>query len=74
MTQRICPPLSHFHVTYEQVGSFKRPVRTLIVDEPEQALELFIPTLPDGWRGGVLVFDDTNCHEDEMPLLHVIIN
>ena len=42
----------------------------MIAASEQDALELFLPTLPRDWRGGVSVFDDTNGHEDEMPLLH----
>jgi hypothetical protein len=36
-------------------------------------MALFLPTLPENWRGGVSVIDDTGGHEDEMPLLHATI-
>jgi len=74
MTQNYCPQTPHFHVVFEQVGSFKRPVKTIVADEAEKALSEFISTLPNGWRGGISVFDDTNCHEDEMPIAHMCVN
>ena len=73
MSIELCPPVKHFHVIYEQVGSFKRPHTTVIAASEQDALGLFMPTLPSDWRGGVSVFDDTNGHEDEMPLLHTSI-
>jgi len=70
MEEKSCPELPHFHIVYEQVGSFKRPTRTIVAATAEDALATFLPTLPESWRGGVSVFDDSNVHEDEMPLLH----
>ena len=70
MVDESCPALPHFHVVYEQVGSTKRPNKTLLAATAEEALTAFLPTLPDTWRGGVSIFDDFNGHEDEMPLLH----
>jgi hypothetical protein len=70
MTKSICPELAHYHLVYEQVGSFKRPNKTVVAATPEDALATFLPTLPENWRGGVSVFDDSNGDEDEMPLLH----
>lgn len=70
MEEKTCPELPHFHVVYEQVGSFKRPVKTVAAATADEALAFFMPTLPDFWRGGVSVFDDSNVHEDEMPLAH----
>lgn len=70
MEEKSCPELPHFHIVYEQVGSFKRPTRTVVAATAEDALAIFLPKLPDSWRGGVSVFDDSNVHEDEMPLLH----
>ena len=70
MEEKSCPQLPHFHIVYEQVGSFKRPTKTVVAATVEDALASFLPTLPDSWRGGVSVFDDSNVHEDEMPLLH----
>lgn len=58
---------------YEQVGSFKRPHKTVIAQSEEDAMALFLPTLPENWRGGVSIFDETGGHEDEMPLLHATI-
>ena len=65
--------MMHFHVVYEQVGSFKRPHKTVIAPSEQEALATFLPSLPKGWRGGVSVFDDLGGHEDEMPLFHVIL-
>lgn len=62
----------HFHVVYEQAGSFKRPHKTVIGPSEQEALVTFLASLPKGWRGGVSVFDDLGGHEDEMPLLHAI--
>jgi len=70
MKSKTCPASTHFHVVYEQVGSFSKPNRTVISSSPEEALASFLLVLPYGWRGGVSVFDDQNCHEDEMPILH----
>jgi hypothetical protein len=70
MTNTICPELPHFHLVYEQRGSFKRPHKTVVAATSAEALASFLPTLPEHWRGGVSVFDDTLGHEDEMPLLH----
>jgi hypothetical protein len=67
MEEKSCPQLPHFHIVYEQVGSFKRPNRTVVAATAEDALATFLPTLPVSWRGGVSVFDDSNVHEDEMP-------
>lgn len=73
MKQEKCPSLQHFHVVYEQVGSFQRPNRTIIASTEAEALIQFLPSLPSTWRGGVSVFDDKVGHEDEMPSLHVVI-
>jgi hypothetical protein len=73
MKQTMCPPLQHFHIVYEQVGSFKRPNKTVIALTEADALNQFLSTLPRSWRGGVSVFDDSIGHEDEMPNLHVVI-
>ncbi len=73
MTESLCPQQKHFHVTYEQVGSLKRPHKTLVASDQYRALELFLPSLPLNWRGGVSVFDDTVGHEDEMPLVHIYL-
>lgn len=73
MSEELCPPVKHFHVSYEQVGSFKRPHKTVIAPSEEDAMARFLPTLPKDWRGGVSVFDDTGGHEDEMPLLHTTL-
>jgi hypothetical protein len=70
MASKTCPKVQHFHVVFEQVGSYKRPNRALLASSPEEALALFLPTLPTTWRGGVSIFDDSIGHEDEMPLLH----
>jgi hypothetical protein len=56
-----CPELPHYHVVYEQVGSMKRPTKMIVSATPEEAI-------------GVSVFDDTNGHEDEMPLLHQYVS
>jgi hypothetical protein len=69
-----CPPLQHFHVVFEQVGSLLRPSRIVIAPTPEMALSDLISRLPKGWRGGVSVFDDDLGHEDEMPILHSYID
>ena len=71
--KRAMSPVKHFHVTYEQVGSFKRPHKTVMAPGEEDALALALPTLPKYWRGGVSVFDDSGGHEDEIPLLHASI-
>ena len=73
MSEVLCPPVMHFHVVYEQVGSIKRPHNTIIAPCAQEVLANFLPTLPAGWRGGVSAFDDLGVHEDEMPLLHVIL-
>jgi len=73
MSAELCPKANHFHVIYEQVGSFKRPHKTVIAPSAQEAMLLFLPILPKNWRGGVSIFDDTNVHEDEMPLLHTIL-
>jgi hypothetical protein len=69
-----CPELPHYHVVYEQVGSMKRPTKMIVSATPEEAIGEFLPSLPSSWRGGVSVFDDTNGHEDEMPLLHQYVS
>jgi hypothetical protein len=63
----------HFHVVYEQVGSFKRPHKAVIAPSAQEALTSFLPTLSASWRGGISVFDDFGGHEDEMPLLHATL-
>jgi hypothetical protein len=68
-----CPRVSHFHIVFEQVGSLSRPSRTIEASSPLEALELFLPSLPASWRGGVSVFDDSNGNEDEMPLAHTTL-
>ena len=73
MEQVKCPSVKHFHVIYEQVGSFRRPHKTIIAPTETEALNQFLPSLPRSWRGGVSVFDDSIGHEDEMPNLHVVI-
>jgi len=73
MKSKSCPASIHFHVVYEQVGSFSKPNRTVISSSPDEALASFLRFLPHGWRGGVSVFDDQNCHEDEMPILHTYV-
>ena len=73
MKLEACPQLPHFHVSYEQVGSFKRPYKTVVAATPEDAMEVFLPTLPTTWRGGVSIYDDELGHEDEMPLLHTYV-
>ena len=52
------------------MGSIKRPTKVVVAATAEDALAAFLPTLPKSWTGGVSVFDDSNVHEDEMPLLH----
>ncbi len=73
MSEELCPLQKHFHVVYEQVGSFKRPHRTIISPDEQAALDQFIKILPENWRGGISVFDDSIGHEDEMPLLHIAL-
>jgi len=73
MSNFICPTQRHFHVVFEQVGTFKRPSKTIVSNSPEQALAALLSTLPAGWRGGLSVFDDELGHEDEMPLLHTTV-
>jgi hypothetical protein len=73
MNQDKCPSSKHFHVVYEQVGSFKRPHKTIIAPTEAEALNQSLPSLPRSWRGGVSVFDDSIGHEDEMPNLHLVI-
>ena len=73
MNSQSCPSVTHFHVVYEQVGSFKRPHKTIEAADADEALTLFLFSLPKAWRGGVSVFDDSNCHVDEMPLLHAYV-
>ena len=73
MSEELCPPAKHFHVIYEQVGSFKRRHKTLISPSEEDAMALFLPALPKDWRGGVSIFDDSGGHVDEMPLLHTYV-
>ena len=68
-----CPPLQHFHVVFEQVGNFSRPNKTVISQSPADALDDFLKLLPEGWRGGVSVYDDEIGHEDEMPILHAYV-
>jgi hypothetical protein len=70
MTTTKCPELHHYHISFEQIGSFKKPFETVVAATPNEALEAFLPTLPAGWKGGVSVYDDLGGHEDEMPLLH----
>jgi hypothetical protein len=70
MRTATCPGVRHFHVAFEQIGSYKRPMRTVIAGDAAQALALIVESLPKGWRGGVSVFDDGLGHEDEMPLAH----
>ena len=65
-----CPRINHYHVVFEQVGSFKRPHKKVVAPDEKEAMILFLQTLPVNWRGGVSVFDDTNVHEDEMPRVH----
>jgi hypothetical protein len=73
MNQDRCPKAQHFHVVYEQVGRFNRPNKTIIASTESEAIYQFLPSLPRSWRGGVSVFDDSIGHEDEMPILHVVI-
>lgn len=72
-SHRSCPSAAHFHVVFEQVGSLSKPSRTVPASNPVEALDIFLPSLPVSWRGGVSVFDDSNCHEDEMPLAHITL-
>jgi hypothetical protein len=74
MDNYICPEQIHFHVVFEAVDSFDRPSKTIISKTPLEALSIFIPTLEPNWKGSISVFDDSNGHEDEMPLLHHIIS
>lgn len=73
MSEALCPSQKHFHDVYEQVGSFMRPHKTVIAPHAQEALDQFIKTIPDAWRGGVSVFDDSIGHEDEKPLMHTYI-
>jgi hypothetical protein len=73
MQRPACPEVRHFHVAYEQIGSFKRPMNTVIAGDADEALALLIESLPKGWRGGVSVIDDGLGHEDEMPLAHLYV-
>ena len=73
MSSKYCSELPHFHIVYEQVGSLKRPNKTIVAATPEEALATFLLTLPESWRGGVSVFDDSGAHEDEMPMHHTVI-
>lgn len=68
-----CPTTSHFHVVYETVNNFERPSKIIITKTPVEALTKFLLDLPIGWKGSISVFDDSNGHEDEMPLLHHIV-
>jgi len=69
-----CPASSHFHVVYEHVDDFERPEKTIIAKAPLEALSNFLPSLPPNWRGSISIFDDTNGHQDEMPLLHHVVS
>lgn len=73
MSEVPCPLVEHFHVIYEQVGGFKRPQKTAIAPSEEDAMAIFLPTLPTDWRGGVSVFDVSGGRKDEMPLLHTTL-
>ena len=68
-----CPHSRHIHVVYERVGSLSRPSKTIHAKTPLEALGNFLIQLDPGWKGSISIFDDTNGHEDEMPLLHRII-
>lgn len=74
METQICPAIAHFHVVFEQLGTFARPSRTIVAGNPMEAIQEFIHTLPCGWRGGISVFDDDIGHEDEMPLAHLVLD
>jgi hypothetical protein len=42
MSEKLCPSQKHFHLVYEQVGSFKRPHKTIITPDAQDALAQFI--------------------------------
>jgi len=67
----LCPEVKHFHVVFEQKGSFKRSHKTIIATDPIEAMRHFLIGLPANWHGGISVFDDQVGHEDEMPIFHV---
>lgn len=69
----LCPKDSHFHVVYESVSDFDRPSKVIIAKSPIEALTIFLSDLAKGWKGSISIFDDSNGHEDEMPLLHHIM-
>ena len=73
MENKQCPTTTHFHVVYESVNDFEKPSKIMLTKTPLEALAKFLPELPADWRGSISVFDDDNGHEDEMPLLHHII-
>jgi len=57
-----CPSSLHFHVVFEQVGSLSRSDKTIISPSPGDALNDFLELLPEGWRGGVSIYDDEVGH------------
>jgi len=73
MHSETCPAHLHFHVVFEQVGSLSRPNKAVTSPTPADALDDFLKLLPEGWRGGVSVYDDEIGHEDEMPILHAYV-
>lgn len=73
MDSQKCPNQQHFHVVFESVDTFERPNKTIMAKTPLEALSKFIPTLESDWKGSVSIFDDSNGHEDEMPLLHHVV-
>jgi hypothetical protein len=65
----ICPSGVHFHLTADDANG-GHPLRSIIeCDLPEDALRLFLPSLPMGWEGSVSVDDHESLHPSEMPLL-----
>jgi len=56
MENKSCPELPHFHIVYEQVGSFKRPTRTVVAATAEDALALHAIGLKK-YGGSSLIWD-----------------
>lgn len=58
MSKKIkCPDSTHFHVVYEQVGSFGRPSKAILAKTPLEALGIFLPLLNEGWKGSISKID-----------------
>ena len=72
-TDNRCPLNQHWHISYGQKGSLKDSYRTVLGDDLESALNRFLKTLPETWRGGISVYDDSILDFDEMPLAHVYL-